>query len=52
VVLLSHDEHPDNLDISGRALLSGVPLTTPKGGRRLGNGARGLAGRLDLGNRD
>ncbi len=45
VVLLSHDEHPDNLDNSGRALLSDVPLTltTPGGGRRLGNGATGLA---------
>ncbi|MER5651235.1 MBL fold metallo-hydrolase [Streptosporangium sp. NPDC002524] len=44
-VLLSHDEHPDNLDDSGRALLSDVPLTltTPDGGRRLGGGARGLA---------
>ncbi|GAA2635651.1 MBL fold metallo-hydrolase [Actinomadura fulvescens] len=43
VVLLSHDEHPDNLDNSGRALLADVPLTltTPGGGRRLG--ARGLA---------
>ncbi|MGW5862605.1 MBL fold metallo-hydrolase [Streptomyces sp. NPDC055239] len=37
VVLLSHDEHPDNLDVSGRALLADVPLTltTPGGGRRL-----------------
>ncbi|MEV8633077.1 MBL fold metallo-hydrolase [Streptosporangium sp. NPDC051023] len=45
VVLLSHDEHPDNLDTSGRALLADVPLTltTPGGGRRLGKGARGLA---------
>ncbi|GAA2211792.1 MBL fold metallo-hydrolase [Nonomuraea monospora] len=45
VVLLSHDEHPDNLDDSGRALLAGVPLTltTPGGGQRLGDGARGLA---------
>lgn len=45
VVLLSHDEHPDNLDTSGRALLADVPLTltTPGGGRRLGNAARGLA---------
>ncbi|MFF8288560.1 MBL fold metallo-hydrolase [Streptomyces sp. NPDC016309] len=43
VVLLSHDEHADNLDTSGRALLADVPLvlTTPGGGRRLG--ARGLA---------
>ncbi|MEU5607899.1 MBL fold metallo-hydrolase [Streptomyces sparsogenes] len=45
VVLLSHDEHPDNLDESGRALLAEVPLTltTPGGGQRLGAGARGLA---------
>ncbi|MFJ9034380.1 MBL fold metallo-hydrolase [Streptomyces sp. NPDC102274] len=45
VVLLSHDEHPDNLDDSGRALLADVPLTltTPGGGQRLGVGARGLA---------
>ncbi|MGJ6964839.1 MBL fold metallo-hydrolase [Streptosporangium sp. G11] len=45
VVLLSHDEHPDNLDDSGRALLADVPLTltTPEGGRRLGDGAKGLA---------
>ncbi|GAA2904832.1 MBL fold metallo-hydrolase [Streptosporangium fragile] len=45
VVLLSHDEHDDNLDHSGRALLADVPLTltTPGGGRRLGDGAKGLA---------
>jgi L-ascorbate metabolism protein UlaG (beta-lactamase superfamily) len=45
VVLLSHDEHPDHLDNSGRALLADVPLTltTPGGGQRLGNGAKGLA---------
>jgi L-ascorbate metabolism protein UlaG (beta-lactamase superfamily) len=45
VVLLSHDEHPDNLDNAGRALLADVPLTltTPGGGQRLGNGAKGLA---------
>ncbi|WP_309231160.1 MBL fold metallo-hydrolase [Nocardia sp. SYP-A9097] len=45
VVLLSHDEHPDNLDDSGRALLADVPLTltTPGGAERLGNSARGLA---------
>ncbi|WP_327129781.1 MBL fold metallo-hydrolase [Streptomyces sp. NBC_01727] len=44
VVLLSHDEHPDNLDDAGRALLADVPLTltTPGGGQRLGAGARGL----------
>ncbi|MFD9903071.1 MBL fold metallo-hydrolase [Streptomyces sp. NPDC059063] len=45
VVLLSHDEHPDNLDHSGRALLADVPvtLTTPSGAGRLGGTARGLA---------
>ncbi|CAM5465928.1 MBL fold metallo-hydrolase [Streptomyces atroolivaceus] len=45
VVLLSHDEHADNLDSSGRALLAGVPLTltTPGGGERLGETATGLA---------
>jgi L-ascorbate metabolism protein UlaG (beta-lactamase superfamily) len=45
VVLLSHDEHADNLDNAGRALLAQIPLTltTPSGGQRLGNGARGLA---------
>ncbi|MET7520006.1 MBL fold metallo-hydrolase [Streptomyces sp. NPDC005480] len=45
VVLLSHDEHADNLDISGRALLADVPLTltTPGGGERLGKKAKGLA---------
>ncbi|MBL1100260.1 MBL fold metallo-hydrolase [Streptomyces coffeae] len=45
VVLLSHDEHPDNLDDSGRALLADIPLTltTPGGGQRLGARARGLA---------
>ncbi|MFI9585728.1 MBL fold metallo-hydrolase [Streptomyces sp. NPDC052236] len=44
VVLLSHDEHPDNLDNSGRALLADVPLTltTPGGAGRLGEGAKGL----------
>ncbi|MBR7833654.1 MBL fold metallo-hydrolase [Actinospica durhamensis] len=36
-VLLSHDEHPDNLDRSGRALLAEVPLvlTTTSGAGRL-----------------
>lgn len=45
VVLLSHDEHPDNLDNSGRALLADVPLTltTPAGSTRLGDKARSLA---------
>ncbi len=37
VVLLSHDEHPDNLDHAGRALLLDVPLvlTTPSAAARL-----------------
>ncbi|MCX4746357.1 MBL fold metallo-hydrolase [Kitasatospora sp. NBC_01287] len=44
-VLLSHDEHPDNLDRSGRALLADVPLvlTTTGGADRLGGTAQGLA---------
>lgn len=44
-VLLSHDQHPDNLDEAGRALLRDVPLTltTPVGAGRLGGTARGLA---------
>jgi L-ascorbate metabolism protein UlaG (beta-lactamase superfamily) len=44
-VLLSHDEHPDNLDRSGRALLAEVPLTltTLSGAGRLGGTSRGLA---------
>jgi L-ascorbate metabolism protein UlaG (beta-lactamase superfamily) len=44
-VLLSHDQHPDNLDHSGRALLADVPLTltTRSGAARLGGTAKGLA---------
>lgn len=44
VVLLSHDEHADNLDDAGRGLLTTVPLTltTTGGGRRLGGTATGL----------
>lgn len=44
VVLLSHDQHPDNLDDRGRAYLGTVPLTliTPSGADRLGGTARGL----------
>ncbi|WP_327714472.1 MBL fold metallo-hydrolase [Streptomyces sp. NBC_00490] len=44
VVLLSHDEHDDNLDVSGRTLLADVPLTltTPSGAGRLGGTARPL----------
>lgn len=43
-VLLSHDQHPDNLDDRGRAYLRTVPLTlvTPSGAGRLGGTARGL----------
>jgi L-ascorbate metabolism protein UlaG (beta-lactamase superfamily) len=44
-VLLSHDEHADNLDTAGRALLprAGRVLTTPSGAGRLGGNATGLA---------
>jgi L-ascorbate metabolism protein UlaG (beta-lactamase superfamily) len=44
-VLLSHDQHADNLDHAGRALLRDVPvvLTTDPGAERLGGNARGLA---------
>ena len=44
VVLLSHDEHPDNLDHAGRAfaLASPLVLTTAAGAARLGPPARGL----------
>jgi len=44
VVLLSHDQHPDNLDRSGRAFLGRVPhvLTTVSGAERLGPGATPL----------
>lgn len=43
-VLLSHDEHPDNLDHLGRALLPSAPvvLTTASGAGRLGGNAVGL----------
>jgi len=43
-VLLSHDQHADNLDTSGRAFLgkSGRVLTTVAGARRLGGNAAGL----------
>lgn len=42
--LVSHDEHPDNLDVGGRALLAELPLvlTTKDGAARLGGAARGL----------
>ena len=44
VVLLTHDQHPDNLDAAGRALLprAGRVLTTAAGAERLGGGAVGL----------
>jgi L-ascorbate metabolism protein UlaG (beta-lactamase superfamily) len=44
-VLLSHDEHADNLDDAGRALLDrvGVTYTTTGGAERLGGTAIGLA---------
>jgi L-ascorbate metabolism protein UlaG (beta-lactamase superfamily) len=43
-VLLSHDQHADNLDEAGRALLAdaGRVLTTPEGAGRLGGTAVGL----------
>jgi L-ascorbate metabolism protein UlaG (beta-lactamase superfamily) len=43
-VLLSHDEHADNLDTAGRAFVKQAPLTltTPSGAERLGGHARGL----------
>jgi hypothetical protein len=44
-VLLSHDQHDDNLDAVGRALLpvAGAVVTTTPGAKRLGREARGLA---------
>jgi L-ascorbate metabolism protein UlaG (beta-lactamase superfamily) len=43
-VLLSHDQHADNLDEAGRELLpaAGAVVTTRPGAARLGSGARGL----------
>jgi L-ascorbate metabolism protein UlaG (beta-lactamase superfamily) len=42
-VLLSHDQHPDNLDHGGRELVSRVPtLTTAAAAQRLGGTARAL----------
>jgi L-ascorbate metabolism protein UlaG (beta-lactamase superfamily) len=43
-VLLSHDQHDDNLDPAGRALLpqAGAVVTTAAGAGRLGGSARGL----------
>lgn len=45
MALVSHDQHADNLDAAGRALLSRIPLTltTPEGAARLGGGAVGPA---------
>lgn len=44
-VLLSHDQHGDNLDRAGRAMLpsAGTIVTTRAGAGRLGGRARGLA---------
>jgi L-ascorbate metabolism protein UlaG (beta-lactamase superfamily) len=44
VVLVSHDHHDDNLDVSGRAFLqrAGRTLTTVAGAERLGGNATGL----------
>jgi L-ascorbate metabolism protein UlaG (beta-lactamase superfamily) len=44
-VLLSHDQHPDNLDHAGREFAERAPLvlTTPTAAARLGGNARGLA---------
>src|SRR3954453_8349593 len=44
VVLLSHDQHPDNLDRAGRAFLpkAGRVVTTVAGAERLGGHAEGL----------
>ncbi len=44
-ILLSHDQHEDNLDAAGRALLpaAGTVVTTSAGAKRLGGNAVGLA---------
>ncbi|MBX9869456.1 MAG: MBL fold metallo-hydrolase [Burkholderiaceae bacterium] len=44
IVLLSHDEHADNLDLSGKALLphAKMVVTTKSGAQRLGGNAVGL----------
>jgi L-ascorbate metabolism protein UlaG (beta-lactamase superfamily) len=44
-VLLSHDQHDDNLDPAGRELLPGAGrvITTPSGAGRLGGSSLGLA---------
>jgi L-ascorbate metabolism protein UlaG (beta-lactamase superfamily) len=43
-VLLSHDQHPDNLDVAGRAFLATAPrvLTTGAAAERLGGAAEEL----------
>src|SRR2546421_11280446 len=43
-ILLSHDQHGDNLDPAGRAYLARVKqvLTTPVAAQRLGGNARGV----------
>ncbi|HEX4225786.1 MAG TPA: MBL fold metallo-hydrolase [Pseudonocardiaceae bacterium] len=43
-VLLSHDQHPDNLDDEGRKFIEGVPLVLSTAGaaERLGGGTREL----------
>jgi L-ascorbate metabolism protein UlaG (beta-lactamase superfamily) len=45
VILLSHDQHPDNLDISGRRFCTTVPLllSTPIAAHRLGPPAHAMA---------
>jgi L-ascorbate metabolism protein UlaG (beta-lactamase superfamily) len=45
VVLLSHDQHPDNLDKAGRAYLGTVPLvlSTASAAGRVGGNVRALA---------
>jgi L-ascorbate metabolism protein UlaG (beta-lactamase superfamily) len=44
VVLISHDEHPDNLDAEGRRVALAAPLllTHPRAASRLGPAAQGL----------
>ncbi|MFI5896613.1 MBL fold metallo-hydrolase [Actinoplanes sp. NPDC051513] len=45
VVLLSHDQHPDNLDRRGREVAAAAPLvlSTPAAAARLGRPVRGLS---------
>jgi L-ascorbate metabolism protein UlaG (beta-lactamase superfamily) len=44
-ILLSHDQHADNLDYAGRALIGAIPtvLTTQTGAERLAGSTRGLS---------